>query len=382
METHQAARGTLSSKRADPSGDIPTARPSVLVLEHFDLMAGAQACLIDQLAELHRRGHEIAVTRARDPHATRRLAGQAQWTHLDLFPYLTKASLAPARWLDLLRLRRLARSYPNLLANSLPGLLTGLLIKRPRQHLLFQCHRIDLNPLHRLLLRLARPEAVLAVSRTSEAYLLELGFARERVRLVGNGFVLGQFPELPLPGTDPTQPVTVGLVARLHREKGVEDFIALAREVSGDGLRFRLLGPVVDAPLIPILEDAVARGWVEVRPYTDRLDELYRGLDVVASLSRFLETFGRTVVEGALFGRPAVVLRRGHTPNLVQTGRTGFIAADLTEFGAQLKRLADNRTLLQDMGRAAREEARAQHGLNEVVDRLEACLKGPQGEIR
>jgi glycosyltransferase involved in cell wall biosynthesis len=379
METRPATRETSESLRGPRAPGHPLEQSAVLALDHFDLIAGAQACLIDQLAELHRRGHGVAVTRARDPNAARRLDGQSDWVHLDVFPYLTKSSLAPVRWLDLLRLRQLARPYPYLLANSLPGLLTGMLVKRPEQHLLFQCHRIDLNSVHRSLLRLARPEFILAVSQTSEAYLLELGFPKERVRLVGNGFVVDQFPELPLPGANPDQPVTVGLVARLHREKGVEEFITLAKELAGNGLRFRLLGPVVDPPLIPILDRAVAKGWVMVDPYRDRLVDLYRDVDVVASLSRFLETFGRTVVEGALFGRPAVVLRRGHTPNLLQAGRTGFVAEDLAEFGERLKDLADDRVLLQRMGRAARAEARINHSLEAVVDRLEACLSPHPG---
>jgi glycosyltransferase involved in cell wall biosynthesis len=347
----------------------------VLLLDHYDLMGGAQACLLDQAAGLLRRGHIVSSCIARDPIVQARLDEVPGLQLIPVFPFLTKRPLSTSWPADVLHLRHLAKPYDNLLANSVSGLITGALARRRGQRLLFQCHRVDLGPIQRSIVRFAAPDLILSVSDSSQDYLLGLGLPVEQVRLVGNGFDLSAFPALPLLGADPDRPLRIGLVARLHREKGVEEFIALARSLTENRrLQFVLIGPLVDPPLAPMLEQATRAGWVEVQAYVGHPQDIYRNLDVVVSISRFLESFGRTVVEAALFGRPAIVLRRGHTPRLIDDGRTGWVVKDLREIEHRLSELADQRHLLIQAGMAAREAARGNHDLELILDRLEACL--------
>lgn len=72
------------------------------------------------------------------------------------------------------------------------------------------------------------------------------------------------------------------------------------------------------------------------------------------------ETFGNVVLEAQASGLPTVVVDRGGPPDLVQPGRTGFIArandpADLALRCEGLLRDADERAR---MGRQARDAAR------------------------
>ena len=54
------------------------------------------------------------------------------------------------------------------------------------------------------------------------------------------------------------------------------------------------------------------------------------------SLSKFAESFGRTVMEAMAAGRPVICYDRGAPPTLVQSGHTGFVVpADDTQAAAR-----------------------------------------------
>ena len=84
-------------------------------------------------------------------------------------------------------------------------------------------------------------------------------------------------------------------------------------------------------------------------------------VDVIASLSHFAESFGRTVVEAMAAGRPVVCYDRGAPPSLVIDGETGIVApADCVASVADVVLALDvARRQLHRMSRTARQRARA-----------------------
>lgn len=124
----------------------------------------------------------------------------------------------------------------------------------------------------------------------------------------------------------PQSPLWVALISINIAKKGVADFIAAARlvQAAGRDVRFLLIGPPTQGLhlLLPLPENVEFRGYAATPP------EAVSQTDVVLSLSRFAESFGRTVREAMAAGRPVICYDKGAPPSLVQSGRSGFVVPD------------------------------------------------------
>ncbi|MDQ3414206.1 MAG: glycosyltransferase, partial [Verrucomicrobiota bacterium] len=81
-----------------------------------------------------------------------------------------------------------------------------------------------------------------------------------------------------------------------------------------------------------------------------------REIDVIINLSTFAESFGRSVAEGMLARRPAVVYEHGALPELIRDGVDGFVVPfrDAERARERLNQLARDPDLLAQMGESAR----------------------------
>jgi glycosyltransferase involved in cell wall biosynthesis len=84
-------------------------------------------------------------------------------------------------------------------------------------------------------------------------------------------------------------------------------------------------------------------------------------VDVVINLSRFQESFGRTVLEAMASARPVVGYAWGALPELVVNSQTGFLVpfGDTEAVAARLLQLQQRPELKVGMGLAGRERALA-----------------------
>ena len=161
-----------------------------------------------------------------------------------------------------------------------------------------------------------------------------------------------------LPQDKDLRQIHVGLVSSNIRKKGVLDFLELARisEKELPTLQFHLIGP----------ESALTREWRESGQKVPAnfhlgghvLDppDAYRDLNVVLNLSRFAESFGRTVAEALAARRPVIGYRHGALPELIDEGETGFLVPYL-DLGAVFDRLrffAANPAKIAEFGERAR----------------------------
>ncbi len=154
---------------------------------------------------------------------------------------------------------------------------------------------------------------------------------------------------------EPASPIRAALIGSNLAKKGVADAVEIARRLEGH-VEIRLIGPAtpdLDA-LEPLPAGAVRAG------YAQSPVEAVRQADVVLSLSRFAESFGRTVLEAMAAGRPVVAYDGGTPARLVDHGETGFVVprGDLAAAAEALEALARDPARLRAMGRAGRERAR------------------------
>lgn len=160
-------------------------------------------------------------------------------------------------------------------------------------------------------------------------------------------------------------PVRVGMLSSNVAKKGLKDVEAMAVHLQTltPQVEVVLYGPLTAA--IESLQRRQSRGQaprnITYAGYVqDPVDALAK-LDVVVNLSRFQESFGRTVLEAMAAGRPVVAYDWGALGELIINGETGCLVPYAMPLKAaqQVARLVNAPAHSSEMGQAGR--ARAQH---------------------
>lgn len=205
---------------------------------------------------------------------------------------------------------------------------------------------------------------IVTVSEFVRQYLCTLyGLDTATVTAVHNGIE----PPLPGPGEAPVirrtgtgARIVVGTVARLHRQKGLFDFIRavdhvrkkgipVAGLIIGDGpLRHEVAGLIreLDAPVM-------VKGFQEdVYPWIMALD--------IFVLASHWEGFGLAIVEAMSVARPVVATRTGGIPEIVADGESGLLSnpGDPVCLAENILTLIRNAPLRRKMGDAGAERFR------------------------
>jgi phosphatidylinositol alpha 1,6-mannosyltransferase len=158
-------------------------------------------------------------------------------------------------------------------------------------------------------------------------------------------------------GADDSTPILL-MVSRLVKEKDMADLVEMDRILRQRGNTHRLV-LVGDGPMRAELEAALPDAYFAGHQSGDALARWYASGDVFVFPST-TETFGNVVLEAQASGLPTVVVDRGGPPDLVEPGRTGFIARanDPTELAARVEPLLRDAAERARMGLLARDAAR------------------------
>ena len=206
---------------------------------------------------------------------------------------------------------------------------------------------------------------------------------RRKLRLLGNGVDLQRFQpadrrtsslvrsELGIADED----VVVGLVARLVKEKGLQELVAAIARI-GAPFRLLLIGPTdpakADAVDTELLDRAALEGAI-LTGHRDDVDRLYAAMDIFC-LPSHREGFPRAAMEAASSGLPVVATDIRGCRQVVEHGVTGALVPtrDVTALADALATYADA-TRRHEHGRAARAKAERDFDEREVVARVLAA---------
>jgi glycosyltransferase involved in cell wall biosynthesis len=214
----------------------------------------------------------------------------------------------------------------------------------------------------------------------------------DRIRLLGNGIDLSRFDPAGVPDAEvralrreiglPDGAPVVGIVGRVNREKGYEEFFEAAATVAAalPETHFVVVGPVEEEKFNALNPVELARrhGLPEDRVHClglrDDMPALYRLMDVLA-LPSHREGWPRSPMEAATMGIPAVVTNIRGCRQVVVDGVTGIMVPvrDPTALAEALLSLLRDPERARRMGAAAREHALRTFDEAGVVERtLEA----------
>lgn len=194
---------------------------------------------------------------------------------------------------------------------------------------------------------------------------------RDRVTLIrGSGVDPARFTV----GPEPPGPPLVVLPARMLRDKGVEEFVAAARALRGEGVaaRFALVGSPDPENLACIPETQLqawqAEGVVEYWGWRTDMAAVFQQAHVVC-LPSYREGLPKALIEAAACGRPIVTTDVPGCREVVSDGDNGFLvpARDTDVLTRVLRRLALEPHLRAAMGRRGRERAEREFSMDRVV---------------
>jgi glycosyltransferase involved in cell wall biosynthesis len=188
-------------------------------------------------------------------------------------------------------------------------------------------------------------------------------------------------------------PFTFLLAARLLRAKGVEEFIAAARQVKARhaGTRFVLLGShdpsdreYANAGLVSRSQED---GTIESPGHVDDIRPFLAAADCIVLPSYYREGIPRSLLEAASMGKPLIAADSVGTREPVRDGVNGFLCRprDPQDLASKMElMLAMSREKLEEMGAASRrlavetyDERIVVNACLEAVQRLSGCAEEP-----
>jgi len=170
---------------------------------------------------------------------------------------------------------------------------------------------------------------------------------------------------------------TVIMAARLLKEKGVLEFISMARTLKNSGViaNFILVGePDYGNPNSfseGDLELWKQEGSIEIVGFSNEIPKLFSQSHVIVLPSYYGEGLPKVLIEAAACGRPIVTTNNPGCMEAVIENETGFIVPikDVDSLSLAVLKLINNKELRTQMGIAARKFAEQEFDVNNVVNK-------------
>jgi glycosyltransferase involved in cell wall biosynthesis len=203
--------------------------------------------------------------------------------------------------------------------------------------------------------------AKMAVERTNGP------FKPSRLHLVPNGLDLTRFdPTIPLPSV----PLLVA-IGRLCPAKRWDRLVRAVARAKAKGLRF-LVQHAGDGPLRSALEAQTQRAGVErLITFLGERHDVPRLLAQATALVHTADEEGcpNVIMEAMACGRAVVATDAGHSPYLVENGKTGFLVrrGDETMLADRIGTLIENRELAARMGQRGRTKMEREFGIRQLL---------------
>jgi glycosyltransferase involved in cell wall biosynthesis len=156
--------------------------------------------------------------------------------------------------------------------------------------------------------------------------------------------------------------VVVTFVGQIRRIKGIQDFIAMAQKVSGEHVRFLIVGECRKNRIInDTYTEEELRTLISCDPrirycgYQTRIQDFYHASDIVVIPSRWEEPFGLVLIEAGAAAKTVVATRVGGIPEVIADEESGYLvkAGDVQGMADRVQKLVDTPTLRSTMGHAA-----------------------------
>lgn len=205
-----------------------------------------------------------------------------------------------------------------------------------------------------------------------QALVVAGGVEKDKTRMIrGSGVDLQDYPVLPEPDGVPV----VVMASRLLKDKGVHEFIEAARTIKSKGIkaRFQLIGEPDSGNPESVTAEAVQswqdEGVVECLGFRSDITELFAQAHIVTLPSYYGEGLPKVLIEAAACGRAVITTDMPGCRDAIEPDVSGLLvpARDAEALAQAIERLIEDDTLRQQMGRAGRDLAEREFGIDKVI---------------
>lgn len=215
-------------------------------------------------------------------------------------------------------------------------------------------------------------DKIVAINTNTKELLIGRGVDSNRIEIITPGIDTGKFQYVPFESKD-SEHIVLLAVGYLVERKGMELVIKAIGEVARnhDNFELRIIG---DGPEIQNLKDLTKNLGLEkvVRFYGPiphaEINKQYEEAHVFVSMSR-AESWGQVYLEAMASGLPVVTTENVGSREIVKDGVFGYLVRqeDYTMLAERVIHLMNNKLLLADFGRKAREEAEETYDWEKVI---------------
>jgi glycosyltransferase involved in cell wall biosynthesis len=216
-------------------------------------------------------------------------------------------------------------------------------------------------------LSLKAPRCLAANSRAAIRNAVSLGVRAENLFLLPN--VVDNDAFRPAPRRQPGQITLLAAAGRLTSEKRVDRFLSLLarlRATAGHHIRGLIVGegPLRESLRRQAMERNLSPEAVEFRDRQQQMAPVYAESDILVMTSDF-EGTPNVILEAMAAGLPTVANKVGGIPEIVEHGKTGFLAEDYDEeqMIELLRPLIASEAARARIGQSARQYIEANHAL-------------------
>jgi glycosyltransferase involved in cell wall biosynthesis len=174
-------------------------------------------------------------------------------------------------------------------------------------------------------------------------------------------------------------PIRFTLVSRLIKEKGIYEFVEVARKVKQrypqKTIKFTLLGDVDSNPnsvQIPELKAWVEEGIIEWPGHVDNVKEWLEKTSVFVLPTYYREGTPKSILEAMAMSRPIITTDMPGCREAVEDGKNGFLISpkDVSALSGAMAKFIQKPSLIKSMGLESREIAVNRYDVKKVNERI------------
>ena len=169
----------------------------------------------------------------------------------------------------------------------------------------------------------------------------------------------------------------IALVSSNIDKKGIFELLRIAENCRTiDNVVFLLVGP--ETPEIASIKQQVENkklNNLQIVGYKESSLEAISTANIILNISKFTESFGRTVLEGMAARRPVIAYEWGAVSELIVDNETGYLVPylDLEAVTEKIKYLNTHRELISKMGESGRVRATKHFSLEMYTEKIKQC---------
>ncbi len=175
-----------------------------------------------------------------------------------------------------------------------------------------------------------------------------------------------------------TGEIILGNIGRLVHQKGQRYLVDIASELNKKGIKFKILiggeGPLMKE-LTSYAEKLNVSGQIIFQGFIDDIGAFMNSIDIFV-LTSLWEGFGYVITEAMLFRKPVVAFDISSNPEIIDDGKTGFLAesGDIPEFVVKLITLIKDGALRMQFGEQGFAKVQSQFSIDRAIKEVESYI--------